>query len=156
MYLAAIILLMGALPVASIVVEFLAEHGAADPVLLIGRWFVFWSVGVRLILAGLRQTINPSFTAETIFGAQDKAALPIVQELGFGNLSIGLLGALALIDPGWIVPAAIAGGLFYGLAGINHLLRAKRNALENIAMVSDMLIFVVLAGFLAAVWLRSG
>ena len=151
MYLAAIILLMGALPIASIVVEFVARHGGLDLSLLIGKWFVFWSVGVRLILAGLRQTTNPAFTAETILGVRDKSALPIVRELGFGNLSIGLIGALALIDNEWIVPAAIAGGLFYGLAGINHLMRTNRNTLENIAMVSDLFIFVVLAGFLAAV-----
>lgn len=151
MYLAAIILLMGALPIASIVVEFIARQGDAQATLLIGKWFVFWSVGVRLILAGLRQTANPAFTAETFFGVRDKLALPIVREVGFGNLSIGLIGALALIQAQWIVPAAIAGGLYYGLAGINHLLTTDRNAAENMAMISDLFIFVVLAGFLAAV-----
>ena len=151
MYLAAIILLMGALPIASIVIEFVARHGGLDLSMLIGKWFVFWSVGVRLILAGLRQTADPAFTAEAILGVRDKSALPIVRELGFANLSIGLIGALALIQTQWIVPAAIAGGLFYGLAGIKHLLGTNRNTLENMAMISDLFIFVVLAGFLAAV-----
>jgi hypothetical protein len=32
---------------------------------LVGKWFVFWAaVGVRLGLAGLRQILQPSFTAE--------------------------------------------------------------------------------------------
>jgi hypothetical protein len=150
MYLAMIILLMGVLPVASIAIEFAALHGEAGLLSLIGKWFVFWPVGVRLILAGLRQVADPTFTAATIFGVKDQAALTIVQELGFGNLSIGTLGALSLIYREWIIPAALAGGLFYGLAGTKHALRNDRNAIENIATVSDLFIFAVLAGYLAA------
>lgn len=153
MYLAVVILLMGVLPLASIGVEFAVLRGQADLLALIGKWFVFWPVGVRLILAGLRQTADPTFTAATIFGVKEKAALTIVQELGFANLSIGMLGALSLIHRDWIVPAALAGGLFYGLAAIKHLTRRDRNAVENIATVSDLFIFVVLAGYLAAILL---
>jgi hypothetical protein len=154
MYFAIVILLMGVLPVASILAEWGFAHGGPDFVSLIGKWFVFWSVGVRLMLAGGRQIFNPTFTAEAIFGVKEKAALTIVQELGFGNLSIGLLGLLSLANPLWTVPAAIAGGLFYGLAGIKHLTNGERNAIENVAMISDLFIFVVLALYLAAVALR--
>ena len=154
MYLAVIVLLMGVLPIASILVEFVLLHSGADLLFLIGKWFVFWSVGVRLLLAGLRQIANPEFTAETIFGVTDKAALTIVQELGFGNLAIGLLGALTLLNRQWIAPAAIVGGLFYGLAGIKHLVKGDRNATENIAMVSDLFIAVVIAIYLAFILLR--
>ena len=105
MYLAVVVLLMAVLPIASIVAESILARGGADLLWLIGKWFVFWSVGVRLMLAGLRQVFNPAFTAETIFGVKEKAALTIVRELGFGNLSIGLLGVLSLAnseldDPG--------------------------------------------------------
>jgi len=154
MYLAIVVLLMGVLPIASILFEWVVAHNGADPLSLIGKWFVFWAVGVRLILAGLRQIANPSFTADTIFGVKDKAALTIVQELGFANLSIGLIGLLSLIQSGWTVPAAIAGGLFYGLAGIKHLIRGDRNSTETIAMISDLFIFLVLAGYLAALVFR--
>jgi hypothetical protein len=150
MYLAVVILLMGVLPLASIIVEWGVSHGGADPVLLIGKWFVFWSVGVRLFLAGLRQAANPAFTAETIFAVKEKAALTIVRELGFANLSIGLIGALALLRSDWIMPAAIAGALFYALAGAMHLIKGERNGAENIAMISDLFIALVLAGYLAA------
>jgi hypothetical protein len=85
---------------------------------------------------------------------KEKAALTIVQELGFANLSIGLLGALTLLNPQWIEPAAIVGGLFYALAGIKHLTKGDRNATENIAMVSDLFIAIVLAGYLALSWLK--
>jgi hypothetical protein len=154
MYLAMIILLMGVLPIASIAVEF-AVHGGAHLLSLIGKWFVFWSVGVRLMLAGLRQVADPKFTAWTIFGVKDKAALTIVQKLGFGNLSIGTLAALSLLHREWIIPAAFAGGIFYGLAGVRHALRHDRNAIENIATASDLFIFVVLAGYLAATLSRA-
>jgi hypothetical protein len=154
MYLAMIVLLMGVFPALSVLIELSILHSSAGPLLLIGKWFVFWGVGVRLMLAGLRQIANPTFTANAIFGIKEKAALTIVQELGFGNLSIGLLGALALARTEWIVPAAITGGLFYGLAGVKHLIKGKRNRTENIAMVSDLWIFVVLAFYLAALMLR--
>jgi hypothetical protein len=156
MYLAVVVLLMGVLPAVSIVAEAALSHGGADLTLLIGKWFVFWSVGVRLILAGLRQTANPSFTAESIFEVRDKGAFTIVRELGFGNLSIGLLGGSALFNPGWITPAAVAGGLFYGLTGAQHLMKGNRNAKETIAMVSDLFIFLVLAVFLLALLFRPG
>jgi hypothetical protein len=154
MYLAVVILLMGAAPVASILIDALSIHGAADPFFLIGKWFAFWAVGVRLILAGARQVLNPNFTAETIFGVKEKAALTIVQELGFGNLSIGALGALSILRNDWIAPAALAGGLFYGLAGVKHLVRRERNSTETIAMASDLFAAVVLAAYLLATGLR--
>ena len=154
MYFVIVILLMGVLPAVSILVEFVGLHGGADLPLLIAKWFVFWSVGVRLLLAGLRQIANPAFTAETIFDIKEGAALPIVRELGFANLSIGLLGALALFVNAWIAPAALVGGLFYGLAGAQHALKRERNGAETVAMVSDLFIFLVLAGDLAALMLH--
>jgi hypothetical protein len=154
MYLAIVVLLMGVCPLVSIAVETVMKSGA-DPLFLVAKWFVFWPVGVRLLLAGLRQTANPSFTAKTIFDVQDEAALPIVRELGFGNLSIGLLGALSLLVPSWVVPAALVGGLFYGLAGVQHLRKRDRNGVETIAMVSDLLLFLVLAVVLAGLALRQ-
>jgi hypothetical protein len=155
MYLAMIILLMAVFPALSVLIECSILHTGADVLFLIGKWFVFWGVGVRLMLAGLRQIANPTFTADVIFGVREKAALTLVQELGFANISIGLLGVLVLVRSEWIVPAAIAGGLFYGLAGIKHLINGNRNRTENIAMVSDLWIFIVLAGFLGAFMLRA-
>lgn len=155
MYLTVIVLLMGIFPIASVLIEAFALHSGASLWLLIGKWFVFWGVGIRLLLAGVRQMANPAFTADRIFGIKDKAAEVIVRELGFGNFAIGTLGALSLLNREWVVPAAIAGGLFYGLAGALHLRKGDRNANENIAMISDLFIFVVLALYLAATFFRS-
>ena len=50
-------------------------------------------------------------------------------------------GLASLIRPEWVVPAAIAGGLYYGLAGLGHLFRPNRNLKEQAALVSDLAIF---------------
>ena len=147
MYYLTVALLMFALPVASILVEILVFKSLAAPVLVAGKWFVFWAVGARLFLAGLRQVLQPRFTAETILGIKGDAPLHIVQELGFANISIGALGLLSILRGAWVMPAAIAGCLFYGLAGIRHLTQRNRNALENTATVSDLFMFAVLAAY---------
>ncbi len=148
MYVASIILLLFVLPAGSVVIEAF-WRGGADLMPLVGKWFVFWGVGVRLFLAGIRQVAQPQFTAVDIFAIKDRAALAIVREIGFGNLAMGTLGLLTLARPAWLIPAAIVGGLYYGLAGVGHLLRGERNFAENAALVSDFFIFVVLAVFAA-------
>jgi hypothetical protein len=148
MYLVTVVLLLFVLPAASVVIETLWAAGSADVLLLIGKWFVFWAVGVRLFIAGIRQVVQPQFTAEDIFAIKDRAALPLVREIGFGNLSMGLLGLLSLVKAGFLVPAAIVGGLYYGLAGIGHLIRGERNFAGQVALISDLWMFVVLAVFI--------
>jgi len=64
MYLAAIVLLMLVLPAGCVIGQIVWSHGAADLMLLVGKWFAFWMVGVRLFMAGVRQVAQPQFTAE--------------------------------------------------------------------------------------------
>ena len=61
------------LPAARVIVEALWFGSAADVMLLVGKWFVFWAVGVRLFIAGVRQA-QPQFTAKSIFEIKDRAA----------------------------------------------------------------------------------
>jgi len=106
-------------------------------------------MGVRLLTAGLRQIIQPAFTAKTILGIQGDDALVLVQELGFANVAMGLLGCLTLLQPLWTLPAAIVGGPFYALAGGKHVTQKNKGFNEVVAMVSDLLMAVVLLGYLA-------
>lgn len=147
MYLAAILLLMLVLHLASVAVEATQSPGAPDVMALIGEWFTFWAVGIRLFSAGAMQSLRPQFTAQSIFDLKDQGALAVVREVGFGNLAIGALGLASLIKPEWVVPAAIVGGLYYGLAGLGHLACPNRNFKEQTALVSDLLIFLLLAAF---------
>lgn len=146
MYYAVILLLMLILPAASIVAEFMLTQGAAGWLPLIGKWVVFWGVGIRLLVAGLRQVIRPGLTA-SLLGVKDASANVLVRELGFGNLAIGTTGALTLTLPNWTLAAAMCGGMFYGFAGLQHVFSKERTIEENWAMVSDLAIFVVLAAY---------
>ena len=105
MYLASIVLLMLVLPAAGVIVEALWFGSAADVMLLVGKWFVFWAVGVRLFIAGVRQVAQPQFTAESIFEIKDRAAFGIVRELGFANLrQVHWAWRAWRCRPGWYLP----------------------------------------------------
>ncbi len=150
MYFITVALLLLIFPVSSIAVEAIRSGHAVSMIGLIGKWFTFWAVGIRLFIAGLRQVIQPRFTAEEIFGIREQASFAIVRELGFANLSMGTLGIWSLFHNGWTVPAALVGGLYYGLAGALHIFRKGKNAKEMVAMISDAFVFVVLAIFLVS------
>ncbi|MFZ1081622.1 MAG: DUF6790 family protein [Candidatus Kryptoniota bacterium] len=151
MYVLTVILLMFVFPIASVLMEMFLFKTGLGTMFLIGKWFVFWGVGTRFFSAGLRQSLNPKFTAEEIFEIKSSEPLVVVQELGFANLSMGLLGIVTIFNANWIVPSAIAGGLFYGLAGIKHLTRKRRNLIENVATFSDMFMFLVLLMYIIEV-----
>jgi hypothetical protein len=147
MYIGMLIVLMLIFPMASIALEvFVHNHGVFD-VAIVGKWFVFWAVGMRLLTAGLRQIVQPRYTAETILGVKDPDAMLIVRELGFANTAIGSAGLGSLYLAGWVLPVAVIGAIFYGLAGINHVTHRSRNTLQNVAMTSDFFAAVVLLIF---------
>lgn len=144
MYLISVLLLLLVFPAVSVLLEVSWRHDA-DWIMVACRWFVFWPVGVRLFIAGTRQVLQPEFTAKAIFGMSDAACSPIVREIGFGNLAMGTLGAITIANAGYITPAAIIGGIYYGLAGVGHVLRGHLNANGRTALISDILIAAVLA-----------
>lgn len=147
LYIAVVALTMAILPTASVLADH-ADHPDAGLWLLIGKWFVFWGVGARLGLAGLRQVLQPAFTAREIFHMQGEEALPLVRELGIANTATALVALLSLAAPSFVVPVAISAGIFYGVAGFRHALEPSRSLNETIAMVSDAGMFLVLAAFL--------
>jgi hypothetical protein len=150
LYLLIVLLLMLVLPVGSIYVEYSYLHRTAPLMMLVGKWFVFWSAGVRLLLAGLRQFFQPRFTAEQILGIKSDDALPLVRELGAANFATGVVGIASLAKPSFTLPVAIAAAIFYGIAGIRHVAGSDRTRNENIAMISDLFVALILALYLAA------
>jgi hypothetical protein len=142
--LASVILLLAVFPAISVGIELAMGHGSLAVLAL--RWFVFWACGLRLFIAGVRQVFQPGFTANQIFEIEGSAANPIVQELGFANLCIGLLGIVSLPIPAWQMPAGLTGGLYYGLAGLIHIHSRRKSRNEWIALCSDLAIFLLLAG----------
>lgn len=144
MYYAMVIGLMVIFPATSIVLEFALRGGGMLEVAIVGKWFVFWAVGVRLLIAGVRQIVRPRYTAETLLGVKNPEAWLIVRELGCANAAIGTAAVGSIIFSAWTLPLAMVGGVFYGLAGINHVMHKQRNTLQNAAMTSDFFAALIL------------
>jgi hypothetical protein len=151
-YFAIVILFMLICPAVCVLSESAASHHTVSTYFLIAKWYVFWAVGIRLFTAGVRQALQPRFTAGVIFGIQSAESHPIVREVGFGNLAIGALGICSLYRPGWIIPAAVVGGLYCGLAALGHVLRKGKNAMEQTAMISGAFAFLVLLLVVVRCW----
>lgn len=133
--------LMVVLPLMSVLFEFLTAPGTADVLHLVGKWFAFWGIGVRLLIAGVNQAVRPGFTAKGIFNVTDSAAETIVTELGYANVAFGLIGILSLPFPQTFLTATvISGGLFLGLDGFLHVRSKYRTQNETIAMATDFVI----------------
>jgi hypothetical protein len=147
LYLLVVGLTMFVLPVGSIMIDAGISHDS--PAWLVGKWFVFWAVGARLSLAGIRQYFQPRFTSRDIMGIDSPEVYVLVRELGGANAASGILGLASLAVPSFVLPTAIGAGLFYALAGLEHIRADHRGRNETIAMVSDVLVAVVLLGFAA-------
>jgi hypothetical protein len=148
MYAVSVILLMVVLPLISIGKEHYIDHASTPMVLLAGKWFVFWSAGIRSATAGLRQLLQPRFTVEEIFGIRSDEALPFVRELGIANFGLGGVGILSIVRADFVLPAAIAACLFYGIAGVRHATDRQKGVKQNLAMVTDVFVSVVLITYI--------
>ncbi|MDR6952782.1 hypothetical protein J2X65_002141 [Ancylobacter sp. 3268] len=150
-YYATLLFTMVILPVVSIASELAGNGTLVGFFTIASKWFVFWAVGVRLLLAGITQLLKPGYTASSILGVDDLRSHVLVQELGCANLAMGAAGLLSLLISSWVFPVAFIGGAFLGLAGLNHMRRPERNFRENMAMVSDLVAaFILFAAFLIA------
>lgn len=129
------------LPVVSGIAELAV--GGGDPVLVFGKWWVFWGVGTRLLVAGIAQVSGKGPTTE-ILGAsapsiQEKQ---LARELGTANIGMGLAGLLAFV-PGWALSAGLAGGVFLLIAGVLHVAKKGKNPQETLATWTDLVVGVV-------------
>ncbi|MFZ1361796.1 MAG: DUF6790 family protein [Candidatus Nanopelagicales bacterium] len=120
----------------------LSSNGG-EPILVFGKWWVFWGVGTRLLAAGIFQVFGGGMTLK-ILGADKptEQERQLARELGTANIGMGLAGLLAL-QAGWIVPAGLAGGVFLLLAGLMHVAKKGKNAQETVATWTDLVVGVV-------------
>jgi hypothetical protein len=126
---------------------FFVEHFATgtDPGFdLLGKWFIFSAVGLRLFLAGIRQVKDPAFTAQQIFHIDSPESFPILRELGFANICFGLVGIVSLLMPAWRIVSAFGSGLYYGIAGFQHVMKKNSGINEKFALWTDLIIFILL------------
>ena len=132
------------LPIVGVIIDVSILKSEINIYSLMFKWFVFSGVGLRLLSAGLKQLINPSFTAKEIFKVNDEKSFSIVREVGLANISFGFIGLLSFFLPQFRLAAAISGGLYFGLAGCLHLFNKVKSRDEIFAMISDYFIFFVL------------
>jgi hypothetical protein len=144
------------LPIASAITE-LATIGG-DPVLVFGKWWVFWGVGTRLLVAGIAQVSGKGPTAAILGStAPTVQETQLTRELGIANVGMGVAGLLALVSD-WALPAGLAGGVFLLIAGIMHVPKKGKNAKEALATWTDLIvgIAVVVLAVYSLVRLVSG
>lgn len=128
------------LPLVSGLVELIVVGG--DPILVFGKWWAFWGVGTRLLAAGIAQMSGKGPTAQILGStAPSVQEQQLTRELGAANTAMGLAGLLALV-PGWVLPAALAGGVFLLIAGLMHLPKKGKNAQEAVATWTDLVVGV--------------
>ena len=143
-YIIVVTVLTFALPIICSLGETLINKSAIFSFDLFGKWFIFSAVGLRLFIAGIKQSTDPAFTSTEIFHIDDPDSFPIIRELGFANLCFGLIGIISLFLPHWRIVSAFGSGLYYGFAGLQHLLKRPVGTNEKFALITDILIFVFL------------
>lgn len=151
MQLVVILLFMLILPVLSTAWDVVNGRALIE---VIGGWFVFWGVGWRLLAAGVHQLARPAFTARDIFGINDPGAAKLVKEIGFGNIALGIASIVSLLYPEWVPALALAGMIFYALAGIQHIFNKPESRAEIVAMISDLWLAGILIVYLVWYFLR--
>jgi len=137
-----VILFFAVVPIIGTMAEIVLLSISSNASGILLKWFAFSSIGLRLFSAGLKQSIKPSFTATEIFKADEKS-YPIVREVGFSNVSLGVLGILSFFLSDFRIAAAVTGGLYFGLAGFLRLLY-KQDKNEIFTTISNFFIFSVL------------
>lgn len=149
LYFISVLLFMLLLPLVSVFIN-MYQDGLPFSLLLSGKWLIFWAIGVRLFIAGIRQATKPAFTAQQIFRIIGNDSFPVIRELGFANICLGLIGIISILQPAWRMPVATAGGLYFGLAGMLHVFKKLDSRNEVIALVSDLYIFLIMLVYLLA------
>lgn len=153
-YLLSILLTAVVIPLGGAVVEHFM-YAAPWSALLFSKWFIFSAGGLRLLIAGIKQAMDPAFTAQRIFHIHGTESLPVVRELGFANCCMGSLGVVSLFAPQWRVAAAFTCGLYFTFAALGHIAIKPVGPNERLALWSDVLIAAELVASLVVQFLGT-
>lgn len=131
------------LPFAAMCIEAVGSKGQLS-VAVVAKWFLFFAVGIRFMLGGIRQAIGAKRKTGEIFYIEKKQCCPIVKELGFANLSLGVVAAISLVIPSWRVVSAFSSCLYYGAAAVSYFFMKRASANETFIMISNSCISLIL------------
>lgn len=129
-------------PIVAAWLEVFINHENYYSFYIFSKWFIFFAVGIRLTIAGMKQVFDPRYTAVEIFKMKTAESFPVIRELGFANLCFGLIAILSVVFPQWRIVSAFGSGIYYAIAGIQHLLKRPSSINEEFALITDLLIAI--------------
>jgi hypothetical protein len=133
------------LPVLSIIINLIINYRkniSGNVYEIAGKWFIFWSLGIRLVIAGLMQLFNPAYTNSLLqLGLSD---FIVIRELGLANFSIGLLCTISFIKKSLRGYVCLYMFIFFTGASILHILRIDSiNFDEFITLVTNIILVII-------------
>jgi hypothetical protein len=85
-------------------------------------WFLGFGIGVGSIFSGLTQVFSPEMVAQSVGWPNT----PFLREVGFANISYGILGLLSIRYRSFWAPTIIAYTVFMWGAAIGHILNIQQ------------------------------
>ncbi len=134
-------------PVISICGEAIIKRISVDPGLT-GKWFIFWVAGVRLSFTGIKHIYRRGAAPAAFFYGEKKENFLMIRELGFANITIGVMGMLSVVNSNWRQIAGLAAAIFFGLSALQHFFIKPVNGKEMAIMVTDIIVFAILLLYL--------
>lgn len=80
-------------------------------------WFLGFGIGVGSIFSGLAQVFSPEMVAQSVGWPNT----PFLREVGFANISYGILGLISIKYRSFWAPTIIAYAVFMWGAAIGHI-----------------------------------
>lgn len=85
-------------------------------------WFLGFGIGIGSILSGLTQVISPEMIVQSVGWSNT----PFLREVGFANISYGILGLLSIKYRSFWAPTIIAYTVFMWGAAIGHIYNVQQ------------------------------
>ena len=136
-------LLLTALPVLSVAYEYHFAQAALTGA-LIGKWFAFWAIGVRLMLAGCTQLASRRSKSRDVFAAREDSKI-VKKATGVADIVLAAMGFLCFEIGEASLLATITLGIYMGLACLQQDFKKPATITGWINMVYDLIVFAVIA-----------
>ncbi len=103
-------------------------------------WYLGVGIGVGSLFSGLVQVISPEIVAQSTGWGYS----PFLREVGFANISYGILGLLAVRFRNFWAPAIIAYAVFMWGAAAGHIYEIQQNANLSVGNAGTVLYLDIL------------
>ena len=103
-------------------------------------WYLGVGIGVGSLFSGFVQVISPEIVAQSTGWGYS----PFLREVGFANISYGILGLLAVRFRNFWAPAIIAYAVFMWGAAAGHIYEIQQNANLSVGNAGTVLYLDIL------------